>query len=155
MTRAEFLVYLAGIYPTQSPDWLEHWADWAPNILKKLEPNTRNDWDELFDQTSFHSDSWNLVREIEARASLSLADEIRGNAMADLLRSNRDALYGAFAALDSAVAHGMNLAGPDSNLRGLDAALARICRELGGVITAAGVVDGIGRAMDVMGGPGK
>ena len=148
MTRAQFLLYLAKKYPTQSADWIEHWADIAPTVLKKFEPVTKDDWDMLFEQTVFYSESWDWLREIESRATLALADEIRGNAMADLLRANRDNLYGAFAALDSAVAGGMNLAGPDSNLRGLDAALARICRELGAVITAAGVVDGIGRAMD-------
>ena len=148
MTRADFLVFLAERYPDQSPDWREHWADIAPTVLGKNEPITRNDWlDTIFENDAARNWLW----EIESRATLALADEIRGNAMADLLRSNRDALYGAFAALDSAVANGMNLAGPDSNLRGLDLALARICRELGGVITAAGVVDGINRAMDSMG----
>jgi hypothetical protein len=152
MTRADFLVFLAEQYPDQSPDWREHWADIAPTVLGKNEPITRNDWlDTIFENDAARNWLW----EIESRATLALADEIRGNAMADLLRSNRDALYGAFAALDSAVANGMNLAGPDSNLRGLDLSLARICRELGRVITAAGVVDGIGRAMDSMGGAGK
>lgn len=148
MTRADFLVFLAERYPDQSQDWREHWADIAPTVLGKNEPITRNDWlDTIFENDAARNWLW----EIESRATLALADEIRGNAMADLLRTNRDNLYGAFAALDSAVAHGMNLAGPDSNLRGLDLALARICRELGAVITAAGVVDGIGRAMDSMG----